>query len=71
MSDPHNIRLGPVIDGFNLFGNLSTFYNMWLVMLVVYNVSSWKYMKESFIFISLLIPDPKASVNEINIYLDR
>ena len=41
-SDPHNIRLDLATDGFNLFDNLSTSYNMWSLMLVVYNVSPWK-----------------------------
>ena len=39
VSDPRNIQLDLAIDGFNLFGNLSTSYSMWPVMLVVYNVS--------------------------------
>ena len=69
MSDLCNIRLGLATDGFNLFDNLNTFYNMWPVMLVVYNISSWKCMKESFIFMSLLIPDPKVLDNEIDVYL--
>ena len=39
-SDLCNIQLGLAIDRFNSFGNLSTSYSMWPVMLVVYNVSS-------------------------------
>ena len=69
MSDPCNIRLDLATDGFNLFDNLSTSYSMWPVMLVVYNVSPWKCMKESFIFISLLISNLKASGNKIDVYL--
>ena len=69
MSDPHNIQLGLVIDGFNSCSNLSTSYSIWPVMLVVYNVSPWKCMKEPFIFMSLLILDPNASDNEIDVYL--
>ena len=68
-SDLRNIRLGLTIDRFNLFGNMSISYSMWLVMLVVYNVSPWKCMKESFIFMSLLILGPKLSGNEIDVYL--
>lgn len=68
-SDPRNIRLGLATDGFNPFGNLSTSYSMWPLMLIVYNVSSWKCMKEPFILMSLLIPGPKAPGNEIDVYL--
>ena len=39
VSDPCNIPLGLATDGFNFFGNLSTSYSMWPVMVVVYNVS--------------------------------
>ena len=39
-SDPHNIWLDLAIDEFNPFGNMSTSYSIWPVMLVVYNVSS-------------------------------
>ena len=49
-SYPRNIQLGLAIKGFNPFGNLRIFYTMWPVMLVVYNILSWKCMKESFIF---------------------
>ena len=68
-SDPHNIRLDLTTDGFNLFDNLSISYSIWPVMLVVYNVSSWKCMKEPFIFMSQLIPDLEASGNDIDVYL--
>jgi Transposase family tnp2/Domain of unknown function (DUF4218)/Transposase-associated domain len=68
-SDPRNIRLGLATDGFNPFGNMSTSYSMWPVMLIPYNVSPWKCMKEPFIFMSLLIPGPTAPGNEIDVYL--
>ena len=68
-SDPRNIRLGLATNRFNLFDNLSTSYSIWPVMLIVYNVSPWKYMKELFIFMSLLILGPKVLGNEIDVYL--
>ena len=69
VSDPCNIRLDLATDEFNPFSNLSASYSMWPVMLVIYNVSLWKCMKESFIFMSLLILGPKISGNEIDVYL--
>ena len=68
-SDPRNIRLSLATDGFNPFGNLSTSYSMWPVMLDVYNVLPWECMKEPFIFMPLLIPGPKISGNEIDVCL--
>ena len=68
-SDPRNIRLDLTTHGFNPSDNLSTSYSMWLVMLVVYNVSPWKCIKEPFIFMSLLIQDLKVLGNKIDVYL--
>ena len=69
MSDPCNIQLDLATDGFNLFGNLNISYSMWPMMLISYKVSSWKCMKESFIFMSLLILDSKVPDNKIDVYL--
>ena len=35
---PHNVRLEMVVDGFNPFGNLSSAYSVWLIVLVTYNL---------------------------------
>ena len=35
--DSRNVRLGLASDGFNPFGNMSTSYNMWPVVLMLYN----------------------------------
>ncbi|KAA0047464.1 uncharacterized protein E5676_scaffold507G00520 [Cucumis melo var. makuwa] len=37
-SDPWNMRLGLTSDGFNLFGQMSTSYSMWPVVLLPYNL---------------------------------
>ncbi|XP_060668913.1 uncharacterized protein LOC107433057 [Ziziphus jujuba] len=67
--DPHNVRLGAATDGFNPFSNMSTSYSMWPVMLVPYNLSPWKCMKETFSMISLLLPGPTAPGKDIDMYL--
>ena len=67
--DSRNMRLGLSNDGFNPFGNMSTSYNMWLVILVLYNLLSSRCMKDLYMMISLLIPKPKAPRNEIDMYL--
>ncbi|KAA0046644.1 CACTA transposable element [Cucumis melo var. makuwa] len=36
--DPRNVRLGLASDGFNPFGQMSTSYSMWLVVLLPYNL---------------------------------
>ena len=62
-------RLDLALDEFNPFGNMSTTYSMWPVVLVLYNLLPWKCMKESNFFMSLLILGPKSPGKEIDIYL--
>ena len=64
-----NVRLALSSDGFNPFGNMSTSYNMWPVILIPYNLPPWKCMKAPFTFLSLLIPGPRSPGKEIDIYL--
>jgi hypothetical protein len=67
--DSRNVRLGLSSDGFNPFGNISTSYSIWPIILVLYNLPSWRCMKDPYMMISLLIPRPKAPRNEIDVYL--
>ena len=68
-SDARNVRLALSSDGFNPFGNMSTSYSMWPVILIPYNLPPWKCMKAPFTFLSLLIPGPRSLGKEIDIYL--
>ena len=67
--DSRNVRLGLASDGFNPFGNMSSSYSMWPVILMPYNLPPWLCMKESFFMMSLLIPGPKSPGNDIDVYL--
>ncbi|TYK25894.1 uncharacterized protein E5676_scaffold436G001210 [Cucumis melo var. makuwa] len=68
-SDPRNVHLGLASDGFNPFGQISTLYIIWPVVLLPYNLPPWKCMKETNFFMSLLIPGPRSLGREINVYL--
>ena len=63
------MRLRLASDGFNLFGNMSNTYSMWLVILVAYNLPPWKCMKELFMMMSPLIPGPQSPRREIDVFL--
>ncbi|KAA0048107.1 uncharacterized protein E6C27_scaffold385G001860 [Cucumis melo var. makuwa] len=67
-SDPQNVRLVLASDGFNPFGQMSTSYSMWPVVLLPYNLPPWKCMKETNFFISLLIPSPKSPGQFFQLY---
>jgi len=68
-ADSRNVRLGLVSDGFNPFGNMSNSYNVWPVVLVLYNLPPWRCMKYPYLIISILIPGPKAPENDIDVCL--
>lgn len=44
-AEVRNVRLGLAADGFNPFGNMSSAYSTWLVILSVYNLPPWMCMK--------------------------
>ncbi|GKE65856.1 hypothetical protein Tco_1520017 [Tanacetum coccineum] len=67
--EPRNVRLGLAVDGFNLFGNLSQSFSMWLVILTTYNLPPWLCMKESSFMLTLLIHGHKSSGKDIDVYL--
>lgn len=64
-----NVRLGLATDGFNPYGNLSNSYSIWSVMLVPYNLPSWRDMRKEFFMLSLLIPGPNSPGKDIDVYL--
>ena len=50
-----NVRLGLAADGFNPFGNLNLSHSTWPVMVFPFNIPPWLCMKESYMFLCLLI----------------
>ena len=69
LSDPRNVRLGLVVDGFNPFRIMSTSHSTWPVMLVPYNLPPWLCMKRSSLILSLVIPGPTSPRIAIDVYL--
>jgi hypothetical protein len=68
-SDSRNVRLGLMSDGFNPFGNMSTSYSTWPIMLVPYNLPPLMCMKQSSFILSLVISGPKSPGMDIDVYL--
>ena len=67
--EPRNVRFGLPSDGFNPFGNMSTQYSIWHVVLIPYNLPPWMCMKDPYMMLSLLIPGPKGPGNANDTYL--
>ncbi|TYK18186.1 Transposon, En/Spm-like protein [Cucumis melo var. makuwa] len=63
------LRLGLASDGFNPFSQMSISYNLWLIVLLPYNLPPCKCMKETIFFMLLLISGPKSLGREIDVYL--
>ncbi|XP_061343726.1 uncharacterized protein LOC133289743 [Gastrolobium bilobum] len=67
--DPRNVRLGLATDGFNPFGNMSSSYSIWPIIVVPYNTPPWVCMKSTSFIISTIIPGKQMPGNDIDVYL--
>ncbi|CAA7061732.1 unnamed protein product [Microthlaspi erraticum] len=68
-SDPRNVRLGLVTDGFNPFGTMSSSHSIWPVILFPYNFPPWMSMKQTSMILSMVIPGKHMPGNDIDVYL--
>jgi len=68
-NEARNLRLGLSSDGINPFGNLSTNYSSWLVLLMIYNLLPWLCMKQKYIMLCMMIAGPRQLRNDIDVYL--
>ena len=65
---PRNVRLGLARDCFNPFGNMSTTYSIWLVVLIPYNFPPFICMKQPILILSIIIPSPRMVGNNRDVY---
>ena len=68
-NEPRNLRLGLDSDGMNPYGTLSTQHSSWPILLVIYNLPPWLYMKRKYMMLSMMISGPRQPGNDIDIYL--
>jgi hypothetical protein len=69
-ADPRNMRLALAADGFNPFGNLSTQYSMWLVLLTPLNLPPWECVNPANSFMALLIPGPRSPGKDFDLFFE-
>jgi hypothetical protein len=67
--DPRSARLGLSMDGFQPHMTDSSPYSYWPVFIIPYNLPPDKYLKQGFIFLVLVILDPKEPKKQMNILL--
>jgi len=68
-SDPRNLKLGIATDGMNPYGNLSSKHSSWPVLLFIYNLSYWLWMKRKYMILFMMILGPRQPGNDIDVYL--
>jgi hypothetical protein len=62
--EDNNVYMEMVSDDVNPFGNQSTKYSMWPVLLMIYNLPPWLVTKKFFISLTVLIPGEKSPSGE-------
>ena len=67
--ESRNVRLGLCTDGFQPFGQSGQQYSSWPVILTVYNFPPWLCMKETFMFLTVLVPGPRNPKQELDVFL--
>jgi hypothetical protein len=67
--DPRSVRLSLSTDGFQSHNTNSHPYSYWPVFMMPYNLPPDKYLKEGFIFLTLVISGPKESKKQMEIFL--
>ncbi|XP_020254313.1 uncharacterized protein LOC109831399 [Asparagus officinalis] len=67
--DPRNIRLGLASDGFCPFSFNGNPHSTWPVVMMIYNLSPWLAMDQSYFMMPLLIDGPSSPGNNIDVYL--
>ena len=71
-SEEHqNVRLGLALDGIDPFGDRSSTWSTWPVLLLNYNLPPWLTTKKFFVMLTLLILEKESVRNEnIDIYME-
>ena len=63
------MRLGLCTDGFQPFGQSGQQYSSWTIIVTPYNLPPWMCMKETYLFLSIIVPGPNNPKNKIDVFL--
>jgi hypothetical protein len=66
--DPRSVRLYLSMDSFQPHSTDSSPYFCWSIFIMHYNLPPNKCVKQEFIFLALVIPDPKKPKKQMNIF---
>jgi len=68
-AESRNVHLGLCTNGFNPFGSFAAPYSCWPVILTVYNLPPGMCIRSEFMFLSMVIPGPSSSGQNIDVCL--
>ena len=64
-----NVRLGLCTYGFQPFGQSWQQYSCWPIIVTVYNLPPWLCMKDTSMFLTILIPRPQNPKDKLDVHL--
>ncbi|XP_049388296.1 uncharacterized protein LOC125852607 [Solanum stenotomum] len=67
--ESRNVRLGLSTYGFQPFGQTGKQYSSWPVIVTPYNLPPWMCMKDPYLFLSVIVPGPKNSKQQLDVFL--
>ena len=68
-SESRNVRLGLCTDGFHPFEQSGQQYSSWPIIVTPYNLPPRMCMKETYLFLSIIVPGPNNPKNKIDVFL--
>ncbi|XP_052181209.1 uncharacterized protein LOC127794273 [Diospyros lotus] len=68
-AEKRNVRLGLCTDGFQPFGQSGKQYSCWPVIVTVYNLPPWMCMKDTTMFLTVLVPGPENPKAKLDVFL--
>ena len=67
--ETRNVKLGLCTDGFNPVRSSGQQYSCWPVLLTPYNLPPLMWMKKQYMFLTVIVSDPKNPKHKIDLYL--
>ena len=68
--DPRNVRFALSTVGMNPFGDRTTTHGTWSILLSIYNLPPWLFMKRKYFLLTMIISRPKALGINIDVFLE-
>jgi len=68
--DPRNVRFALSTDGMNPFVDRTSTHSTWPVLLSIYNLPPWLFVKRKYLLLTMIISGPKAPGIDIDVFIE-